>query len=484
MQKLVLYLLYSVITLEVCSQNVGIGVDSPVEKLEVNGGIKLGNNVSTAPGTIRWNEFKRDFEGYNGNNWVSLTGGKGAWGSDLSYVNESSASTISLRSNQVYTEKGLYLGSEFAMIGEHLLVGAYGDYNASGSQLYAGSVRILKKVNGYWNQLNVLCSPEVTTSGSQFGKSIATYGTTFLVGAPSNNVGGNSFQGKAFFYGLNFDGTPILLSSFTSIVGSTGDHFGTSVGLSSNYAIVGAPGYDLDGELSRGAAYIFQKNINNTWTQHSMLLVPGGQEEDLFGERVAISGNTAVVSAPLADYGGVYNAGKVYVYKFINNAWSLNQTLTPPSPLQFDKFGSSLVLKGDTLIIGSIQWNGVSGSNQGKVYVYLPNNGSFQLSSVLSAPDGRNADAFGASVSLYNGRIVVGSGYATVGANSWQGKAYVFKNNGAEWAVEAILTASNGLPYDQFGKALIIGSSGIIVGSPNASFENFQSHGRLYFYEE
>jgi len=57
------------------SGNVGIGVSSPSQKLEVNGGVKLGNATSGTAGTIRWNGV--DFEGYDGSSWKSLTSSGG-----------------------------------------------------------------------------------------------------------------------------------------------------------------------------------------------------------------------------------------------------------------------------------------------------------------------------------------------------------------------------------------------------------------------
>lgn len=60
--------------------NVGINQTAPTERLHVNGGIRLGNNVGTANGTIRFNGS--DLQGRVGNSWVSLTasgGGGGLW---------------------------------------------------------------------------------------------------------------------------------------------------------------------------------------------------------------------------------------------------------------------------------------------------------------------------------------------------------------------------------------------------------------------
>ena len=56
--------------------NVGVGTTEPLEKLDVDGALKLGNTVNTNVGTIRWTGS--DFEGYNGGAWQSLTtGGSG-----------------------------------------------------------------------------------------------------------------------------------------------------------------------------------------------------------------------------------------------------------------------------------------------------------------------------------------------------------------------------------------------------------------------
>ena len=51
--------------------NVGVNTDNPIEKLQVNGAINLGNTTINAPGSIRWTG--EDFEGFDGLDWKSLT---------------------------------------------------------------------------------------------------------------------------------------------------------------------------------------------------------------------------------------------------------------------------------------------------------------------------------------------------------------------------------------------------------------------------
>jgi len=55
------------------SGEVGIGIVTPNEKLDVAGGVKIGNSSGTNAGTIRWTGS--DFEGYDGSSWKSFTGG-------------------------------------------------------------------------------------------------------------------------------------------------------------------------------------------------------------------------------------------------------------------------------------------------------------------------------------------------------------------------------------------------------------------------
>ena len=55
--------------------NVGIGSLSPLEKLDVEGAIRLGTTANTSTGTIRWSGT--DFEGYNASAWHSLTNSGG-----------------------------------------------------------------------------------------------------------------------------------------------------------------------------------------------------------------------------------------------------------------------------------------------------------------------------------------------------------------------------------------------------------------------
>ena len=76
------------------------------------------------------------------------------------------------------------------------------------------------------------------------------------------------------------------------------DRFGTSVAISGDRAIVGAWGDDDNGEES-GSAYLFTRQVDGRWRDEKVTAFDG-VAEDRFGLAVAISGNTAVVGAPLS----------------------------------------------------------------------------------------------------------------------------------------------------------------------------------------
>jgi hypothetical protein len=77
---------------------------------------------------------------------------------------------------------------------------------------------------------------------------------------------------------------------------TTNDTYGFSVAISDNYAIAGAPGYEIAFE-NAGRAFIFSRD-GNEWNYETYLSAGNPATNDNFGYSVSISGDYAIVGAP------------------------------------------------------------------------------------------------------------------------------------------------------------------------------------------
>ncbi len=62
----------SITLMPVGSGKVGIGLTNPQQKLDILGGIRLGNTTANVRGSMRFNSDTNRFEGFNGSDWVFL----------------------------------------------------------------------------------------------------------------------------------------------------------------------------------------------------------------------------------------------------------------------------------------------------------------------------------------------------------------------------------------------------------------------------
>ena len=224
----------------------------------------------------------------------------------------------------------------------------------------------------------------------------------------------------------------------------------------------------------RGAAILLRVDdreatypvVIDPFIQQQKLTASDGAAFDQFGNSVSLSadGNTALIGAPGATVGGNANLGAVYVFVNSGGTWSQQQKLTASDGAPSDAFGISLALSanGNTVLIGA--WNATVGANmfQGAAYVFARSGLTWSQQKKLTASDGAAGDGFGSSVSLSadGNTALVGAIFATVGANSEQGAAYVFVKNGGTWGEHQKLTASDGSATDYFGSAVSLSGDG------------------------
>ena len=189
-------------------------------------------------------------------------------------------------------------------------------------------------------------------------------------------------------------------------------------------------------------------------------LVPSeGAADDHFVRTVAIHGDTAVVGAPNNDEG----KGAAFVFvKGANGEWSQQSKLVAPDGATGDRFGWSVGIFGDTIVVGAYH-DDDSGFNSGSAYVFARSGVTWSHQAKLLAPDGAAIDYFGASVGIYQDTIVVGASGDDDPYDS--GSAHVFLRNGATWTHQAKLFDQDGAAGDRFGWSVAISGDVIVVGA-------------------
>jgi len=236
--------------------------------------------------------------------------------------------------------------------------------------------------------------------------------------------------------------------------GTAWDHFGWSVDISEDYAIVGAPHDGYDGVNPAGSAYILYNN-SGTWEQQDKV-TPIINSNDEFGSSVSISGDHAIVGA---SYHHEDPSGAAYIYHRESNEWKEQIRLVTGDGSNYDNFGCSVSISGDHAIVGADYYN----LNSGAAYIYHNKSGIWEEQAKLTASSVNLSVDFGRSVDISGDYAVVGvpSDYEN---GRKTGSAYVFYNNSGSWVQKARLIASDGNTDDLFGNSVSIAGNNIIVG--------------------
>ena len=209
------------------------------------------------------------------------------------------------------------------------------------------------------------------------------------------------------------------------------------------------------------------------WIQSAKLTAAGGVANDRFGRSVAVSGDTIVV--------GTSTPGRAYVFVRPSAGWSGTRTqtatLTASGGAPGDGFGSSVAINGDTIVVGAPDSTVGLNAGQGRAYVFVRPaagwSGARSQTAELTAFGGAAGDHFGSSVAIGSDTALVGAPDSIVGLNAGQGRAYVFVRPAAGWSgtrsQTAVLTDISGAAGIGFGSSVAIRSDMALVGAPHST---------------
>ncbi len=292
-----------------------------------------------------------------------------------------------------------------------------------------------------------------------------------------------------------------------------GDNFGNSVAVSGDTVVVGAGGEDSaatgvngsqanNSAIGSGAAYVFVRDGMGNWSQQAYLKASNTGGGDGFGGSVAVSGDTVVVGANSEDSSATgtnatpgqqndnsaSSAGAAYVFVRSGTTWSQQAYLKASNTGQFDLFGSSVAILGETVVIGAggedSAATGVNGDqadnsalNSGAVFVFVRSGTLWSQQAYIKASNPGTDDNFGESIDISGDTVVVGArnedsnatgvnGNQADNSSNDSGAAYVFVRDGVgNWSQQAYLKASNTGANDLFGGSVAASGDTVVIGA-------------------
>jgi FG-GAP repeat len=348
---------------------------------------------------------------------------------------------------------------------------------------------------------------------SLMGSSVAADGDTIAVGIMRHYAPGSVEVFRRENGELKHEASLIAHNSGTETgfwSYGTYEGFGGTVAISENTIVVGAHGEDScrrgtfnetfptddNNCSSSGAAYVFSKK-NGVWIQTAYLKASnnpahadahGGQNYPQFGNKVSISGDTILVSAPYDSR--LIKGGQVYVFRRNDcGEWHEEAILKALNADPHDYFGRAIGVSGDTAIIGAPAeranvtgvFMGQPGSsdnsrvNFGAAYIFERKGTTWSQTAYLKAeytPPGLTpGGAFGDTVAISGKTIAVSADGLAVNNVEYAGVVFVYdKDSGGTWRTNARLIAPTPRFLSQFGRSgLSIYENTIAVGAPSGA---------------
>mmetsp|Transcript_38091 Transcript_38091/g.66804 ORF Transcript_38091/g.66804 Transcript_38091/m.66804 type:complete len:929 (+) Transcript_38091:65-2851(+) len=229
-----------------------------------------------------------------------------------------------------------------------------------------GSVYVFEKTGNSWSE-SVKLSPDAVADGAFFGSSVSLYGdtpATLAVGAPRDTGGGSAFVYKR----SDFDWLPQKLTPRDV---EEGDDFGSSVVISGCSIAVSSPNDVTKSTTGTGTVRIFNWDADGDYWALAQIVEPNDElSGEIFGQCIAMEGNTLLVGSPSGGEGGE-QSGVIYHFERIGGLWTKISVIPNKDYVSGDEesFGCPLDLSGDLFVSGS-RGDSTLGPFSGSAYIF------------------------------------------------------------------------------------------------------------------
>ncbi|NRA75007.1 MAG: FG-GAP repeat protein, partial [Planctomycetes bacterium] len=274
----------------------------------------------------------------------------------------------------------------------------------------------------------------------------------------------------------NLDGIPDEcdpgVSDLIGVGLAFGQGFGSSIDSTSQFTIVGAPLDDLIG-TNTGSANIFRR-IGTQWIEEIKIFGIAAGVNDQFGASVAVDGDLVAVGAP----GKFFGRGAAFLYRRVGNSWwNYEGTVTAFDAQPGWAFGSSVDIQDGKLVVGATMTG--TGTGAGAVYVFSQSGAMWLLEQKLQSSAEEAGDHLGASVKLHDGRIAAGAPGRDAGGATNSGAVIVFEETSGLWVESGSYQSGSPQAFGEYGTSLAMDQDHLLVGSPGED----AGDGAAYLYD-
>ncbi|MBN1119306.1 MAG: T9SS type A sorting domain-containing protein [Bacteroidales bacterium] len=368
-----------------------------------------------------------------------------------------------------------YFGCSVDIHGDHIIVGAYGDYVDNFGN---GAVYVFKKPVSGWSTMTE--TAVLTASDKNYednlGTSVAIFDSIIVAGAPKTDYDSYMDVGSVYVFkcpvsGWNDATESVKLTPFSK---ASNMLFGTTVDIEDDIILVAEDGHDY-GNAKGGAYLFFRTSLGwQSGNENHML----NFSDTAWANYASLSSNTIVVGNKYDNKNG-QESGSIYIYKKFGS-WTTTTETNKQFPLKYysndyDHFGTSVAMNDKYIVIGQTDSHN---SFKGKVYVISAIE-PYDTIAVLTASDASSGLNLGCSVAIYDSVIVAGA----FGDSFSKGAVYVFKQPAEGWhsmTESAKLTASVRSNYSYLGQQVSVYENTIVVGVDFSAFVV----GKAYVFEK
>ena len=265
---------------------------------------------------------------------------------------------------------------------------------------------------------------------------------------------------------MRFKVSAIVFLAMSSASVARGQSFGSSVAAGPSEILIGEP----ISQYAPGVINVYRLE-SGSWRRVGGITGPGGHPLDRFGRSLSLEGNRLLVGATSFDDN---TRGAAFVYERDRGGnWQMVTRLNPAGADSGNAYGRLVRLNGDEAFV--ISW----GAHEGRGIISTwrrGTDGQWSEGPAISSSDGTPGSFFGGSISIEGNRLAIGAAQR----DTSRGQVYIFERErpGGAWVEQSHFRPADLPAGASFGAGLLLQGDRLMVGAPGAD----SARGAVFIY--